>query len=271
MTILNETFTLSNDVPIPKLAFGTAPLRGEDAYNAVLTALKAGYRHIDTAQIYNNEQDVGRAIKDSGIPREEIFITSKLDPSIKDYDQTLEAFEKTMERLELDYLDLFLIHAPWPFESQGTINNEGNMAAWQGLEMLYKEGSVCAIGVSNFDEDDIKNILWHGVEKPHANQIKLHVGHPQQDIVDFCKSENILVEAYSPLSRGKHLGDAKLRAIAQKHDVSTAQVALRFLLEQDLLPVARSANPEHIKTNTKLSFTLDDEDFESLRDLTFEE
>ncbi len=271
MKTIDEHYMLSNDVKIPKIGFGTAPLKGDEVYRAVLNALSAGYRHIDTAQTYGNEEMVGKAIKDSNIPREEIFITSKLDARIKNYDKALEAFEETVERLDVDYLDLYLIHAPWPFDQWGKLDNVGNVKAWQALETLYKEKSVRAIGVSNFDVENLKNILWHAEEKPQVNQIKLHIGYTQTEIVEYCHAENILVEGYSPLGRGTFFDNETLKTLAEKYDVSVPQLAIRFLLQKDILPLPRSRSDQHILSNTKVDFNIEESDMDILNSLSFEE
>ncbi len=267
---LHETYTLNNGLKIPKIGFGTAPLKGDEAYNAVMNAIKAGYRHIDTAQVYGNESDVGRAIKDSGIPRENLFITTKLDSRIKNYDDALDAFHASLKRLGLTYVDLYLIHAPWPFDDIGSVHNEGNVAVWKAFEELYEEGYAKAIGVSNFDVDDLQFLLPQAVFQPAVNQIKRHIGFPQQAIETYCKNHGILVEAYSPLGRGAFFDDATVLSYAQEHGVHPAQIALAYLLQKDLLPLPRSKNPEHIKVNGTIDFTLSDDAIDALDRLRFD-
>ncbi|MFW6272899.1 MAG: aldo/keto reductase, partial [bacterium] len=186
MKILKETYTLSNGIKIPKVGFGTWQINeGEPAYNAVLTALDVGYRHIDTAQGYGNEESVGRAIKDSGIPRDEIFVTSKLESHIKDYDQAMKAFDETLKQFDMDYIDLFIIHAPWPWSEMGKDCSEGNVEAYRALEDIYKEGKARAIGVSNFEVEHLQNILDNNNIVPHVNQIGYFIGIDQSEIIDF--------------------------------------------------------------------------------------
>ncbi len=270
MRLLQEYYTLSNGRNIPKIGFGTAPLKGEEAYQAVRDALDAGYRHIDTAAIYGNEEEVGRAVRDSKIPREKLYITSKLDASIKSYEHAIAAFHESLKRLGMDYLDLYLIHAPWPWNEKFSDHKEGNVAAWRALEKIYEEGLANAIGISNFDPDDIQNILDNGTVVPHVNQIKYHIGHPQKATRELCNRHNILVEAYSPLGRGGVLTDERVVAMAKKHDVTPARLCVRYVLEKGALPLPRSSNPTHIKANADVDFTLSDKDIKTLDSLVID-
>lgn len=265
-----STFTLSNGIFIPAVGFGTAPLKGQEAYEAVKHALLTGYRHIDTAAIYMNEVDVGKAIKDSQIPRESLFITSKLDASIKTYAGAMKAYEASLKALDLTYLDLYLIHAPWPWEAKYSEHHAGNVAAFNALIDLYKAGKVKAIGVSNFEINDLKNLQQHCEMLPHVNQIKCHVGHFSQALIQFCQAHGILVEAYSPLGRAKILAHHTLKEIADKHEVSPAQVCIRYPLEKGVLPLPRSSNPRNIEMNYALDFSLDQDDLKRLDALTLE-
>jgi len=270
MTVIREHFTLKNNVTIPKIGFGTAPLKGDEAYDAVKTALETGYRHIDTAQNYRNEKEVGRALKDSGLSREDVFITSKLRAEIKSYDDALNAFEETLQNLGLEYLDLFLIHAPWPWDQKYSDHSEGNVAAFKALETLYRQGKVKAIGVSNFDPQDLENIRKHCDMLPHVNQIKYHIGHPQKETVEYCKNHGILIEAYSPLGRGGTLDHETIIDMAKRYDVSPAQLCIRYILDKGILPLPRSSKPKHIKTNSEMDFSLSKQDVETLDRLSIE-
>ncbi len=261
---------LSHGLSIPSVGFGTAPLKGQEAYEAVKEALRVGYRHIDTAAIYLNEAEVGRAIKDSQVPREAIFITSKLDASIKTYQGALEAYEASLRALGVQALDLYLIHAPWPWEAKYSEHHAGNVAAFNALIDLYKAGKVKAIGVSNFDIVDLKNLQDHCEMLPQVNQIKCHVGHFPSELIHYCQAHDILVEAYSPLGRAKILQHETIHHLASKHGVSPAQVCLRYPLERGVLPLPRSSNPANIKMNFDLAFSLDEEDLAILDALTLE-
>ena len=266
--IIQEMYRLSNDVKIPKVGFGTWQIpNGADTYDAVAKALNAGYRHIDTAEGYRNEESVGKAIKDSGIPREEIFITTKLESHIKEFDQTLAAFYASIKALGVDYIDLFLIHAPWPWSNMGQDCSEGNVQAFKAMEKLYYEGRVRAIGVSNFSPSDLDNILTHCDTIPHVNQIGFFIGHTEEETVRYCQQKGILIEAYSPLAIGHLLKDETVGQMAKQYQVSPAQLAIRYCLEKQTLPLPKSVHEERIIENANLDFTIDAEDLAILDQL----
>lgn len=268
MTVLTETYKLSNGVAIPKVAFGTWQIPNGDAtYNSVATALKNGYRHIDTAKAYGNEQSVGQAIRDSGIDRKEIFVTSKLPAEIKTYDGALKAFDETMAALDIDYLDLYIIHAPWPWNQIGKNCDQGNLDAWRAMEKIYASGRVRAIGVSNFAVRDLENLLPHAKVKPMVNQIQYYVGFTEPKITKYSEEHGILVEAYSPLATGRMLANDKVIAIANKYDVTPAQLAIRFCVENGVLPLPKAVTPAHIVSNKELDFTISAADMAVLNDL----
>ena len=253
MGVLNEFYVLENGVKIPKIGFGTWQIpNGEVAYNSVMAALKNGYRHIDTAAAYRNEESVGKAVKDSGIPREDIFITTKLESHIKDYEGAKAGFLKTLKDLDMDYVDLYLIHAPWPWSEIGKNCDEGNVQAYKAMEEFYKAGKIRAIGVSNFSPRDIKNILTHCEIKPFANQINYHIGHHQGETDAYCKEKNILVEAYSPLGIGKLLSHPEVIKMAEKYGKSPAQICIKYDLQHDTLPLPKSTHEHRIIENVQL-------------------
>jgi diketogulonate reductase-like aldo/keto reductase len=255
--IIQETYQLANGVRIPKVGFGTWQIpNGQSAYDAVTKALQAGYRHIDSAANYKNEPSVGQAIKDFGLNRDDVFITTKLESFIKSYDETLRAFEQSRRALGVDYIDLYLIHAPWPWSEIGKDCSSGNVEAYKAMERLYNEGKVKAIGVSNFNVADLQNIMTHCEIVPMVNQISYFVGHVQEEVVAFCHANNILVEAYSPLAIGHLLTNDTLIAMAKRYNVSPAQVAIRYCLEKNTLPLPKSVNDARILENTKLDFML---------------
>jgi diketogulonate reductase-like aldo/keto reductase len=265
MKILQQSYTLNNGVKIPKIGFGTWQIKpGDDAYQSVLLALKHGYRHIDTAEGYRNEKSVGDAVRDSGIPREEIFVTSKLESHIKDYDGALKAFDQTMEELGFDYLDLFIIHAPWPWSEMFKDCREGNVSAYKAMEKVYKEGRVKAIGVSNFSPEDIQNILDHCEVVPAVNQIGYFIGIDQSKTIDFCNKHNIFIEAYSPLGIGYLLTNQTIIDVAKKYNVSPAQICIRYLLQKNTAPLPKSINENRIIENTQVDFEIKDEDMKVL-------
>ncbi|MCJ1704099.1 aldo/keto reductase [Rathayibacter sp. VKM Ac-2926] len=269
MPALTDTFTLSNGVEIPKIGFGTWQIEdGADAYDAVTTALEAGYRHIDTARGYGNEASVGRALRDSGIPRDEVFITTKLPAEVKDHAGAKDSFETTMAALELEHVDLYLIHAPWPWSDMGSDHRDGNIAAWKAMEEIYDSGRARAIGVSNFSVDDLESLIAATDVKPHANQIRWFVGNTQDETTDYCRSNGILVEGYSPLATGGLLENSDLADIAKVNGVSVAQLCIRYLLEKDVLPLPKSTTPARIRENAQVDFPLSADDVARLDALT---
>jgi len=264
MSLLTETYTLYNGVKIPKIGFGTWQISNAAAYDAVSTALETGYRHIDTARAYGNEENVGIAITDSKLKREEVFVTSKLPAEIKGYKVAQTSFEKTLHNLDFEYLDLFLIHAPWPWNEKGRDCTEGNIASWKAMEKLYKEGKIRSIGVSNFSIKDITAILDNCEIVPMVNQIRLFIGHMQEELTEFCRKHNILVEAYSPFATGRILNSREILEIAKKYKVSVAQICLRYLLQKELLPLPKSTHAKRIAENSEVEFIISEADMKTL-------
>jgi diketogulonate reductase-like aldo/keto reductase len=269
MAILDENFILANGVRIPKIGFGTWQIpNGDICYNSVIAALKAGYRHIDTARAYGNEESVGKAVRDSGLKREEVFVTSKLPAEVKSYEAAKKTFEITMDKLGLEYLDLYLIHAPkpWVFMRVPTPKsyNKENAEIWKLFEELLASGRVKAIGVSNFNPKQIQRLISTCNIKPMANQIRLHIGHSQKQTLDYCKQNGILVEAYSPLATGRILDNGAIKEIAQKNGKSIAQICLRYTIEKGALPLPKSVTEKHIISNTDIDFKLSTEDMDIL-------
>ena len=269
--IKDEVFKLSNGINIPKVGFGTWQASPDDAYNSTLIALKNGYRHIDTAYAYHNEESIGKAIKDSNIKREELFITTKCPAEIKTYEGVKKHFYASLKALNLDYIDLYLIHAPWPWSNVGQNCDKENVEVWKAFIDLYKEGLIKSIGVSNFSIHDIENIVSSTSFVPHVNQIRYFIGNRQQELTSYCQKHNILVEAYSPLATGKIVEDDKLLNIAKKYNVSTAQLCIRFCLENNTLPLPKSIHEERIKANIDLDFNISKEDMEILNSLVNDE
>ena len=264
MKTLTDVYTLSNGVAIPWVGFGTWQTPdGQVAADSVKAALAAGYRHIDTASIYKNEAGVGQGIRESGVPREEIFVTTKIWNNKRGYEKTRESVEKSLERLGLDYLDMVLIH--WPAAPHRVENwEELNQSTWQALTDLYKEGKIRAIGVSNFKPHHLKALLEAEV-KPMVNQIELHPGMTQQETVDLCKEHGILLEAWSPLGCGRLLDHPFLAELAAKYGKSVAQVCIRWCLQKGFLPLPKSVTPSRILDNTKVfDFVLSDEDMAAM-------
>ncbi|MDA3931413.1 MAG: aldo/keto reductase [Tenericutes bacterium] len=266
--MLKEFRTLSNGIKIPKIGFGTWQIKnGDEAYNSVSLALKNGYIHIDSANGYANEESVGKAIKDAKIPRDKLFVTSKLPSHIKNYKDAKKSFEETLENFGFDYLDLYLIHAPWPWDSIGSNHDLGNIEAWKAMEEFYKAGKIKAIGVSNFSPDDIKNIIEHCEITPHVNQIGFYIGRDQDGTLAYCKENNILVEAYSPLATGKILNHPTILKMAKKYNVSPAQICIRYCLDRNTVPLPKSTHENRIIENSKVDFNISSEDMKVLINL----
>ncbi len=264
MKTLTDVYTLYNGVKIPKVGYGTWQIPNSEAYQCTLDALSIGYRHIDTAKAYRNEKAVGKAIKDSGLKREDIFVTSKLPAQTKGYQETLQAFSETMNDLGLDYLDLYLIHAPWPWDEIGKDCTEGNIQSWKAMEQLFKEGKIKSIGVSNFSPKDIQALLDTCEIVPMVNQIRYFIGNTQKDTVDFCKKHNILIEAYSPLATGKIFNNHKVQKVADKLGVSIAQLSIRYCIDRNTLPLPKTTHKGRMEENAKLDFIIPKEDLDFL-------
>ncbi|MFD1452696.1 aldo/keto reductase [Oceanobacillus sojae] len=267
--ILNENYQLSNGIEIPKLGLGTWFIDDKDAAQAVVDAVKAGYRHIDTAQAYGNESGIGKGIKNCGLNREDLFITTKLAAEVKSYEEAVSSINQSLETLDLDYIDMMIIHSPQPwvdFDEEERFF-EGNREAWQALEEAYQAGKLRAIGVSNFQKEDLDNILSNCTVKPMVNQILAHISNTPFDLIVYTQDQGILVEAYSPIAHGELFKNEKVAAIAEKYDVSIPQLSIRYTLQLGLLPLPKTANPEHMKNNAGVDFTISDEDMEALKNV----
>lgn len=269
MKHIQDSFTLHGKVNIPCVGLGTwqSP-DGEAVATAVEAAIKAGYRHIDTAAVYENEKGVGTGIRNAGIPREEIFVTSKLWNSERGYDKTMRAFEQSLDDLGLDHLDLYLIH--WPAIARQFDNWEQiNKDTWRAFIDLYKAGRIRAIGVSNFQPKHL-NALMDMEIIPSINQIEYHPGVMQQETVDFCNKNGILIEAWSPLGTGKMLNNQTLLGIAAKYNKSVAQLCIRWCLQHNTLPLPKSITPSRIVENANVfDFSIDDADMQTIDAMGF--
>lgn len=241
---IGEKITLHNGVKMPQLGFGVFKVKnGNETVESVKKAIEVGYRAIDTAAIYENEEGVGQAIRECGVPREELFITSKVWNTEQGYETTLKAFEDSLNRLGLEYLDLYLIH--WP-------GKDKYLETWRALEKLYKDGKVKSIGVSNFHVHHLENLLANSEVKPVVNQIELHPLLTQVEIRDYCAKHEIKVESWSPLGRGNLLEEPTINHIAKKHGKSSAQVLIRWHLQHDLVVIPKSITPSRIKENAQV-------------------
>ena len=267
--IFTEIFKLNNEVNIPKLGLGTWLIPDDRASEAVVNALNIGYRHIDTAQAYQNERGVGEGIRQSGIAREDIFLTTKLAAESKSYTDAKARIDKSLEKLGVDYIDLMIIHSPQPWTEfrEGQHFFEGNLEAWRALEEAYKAGKLRAIGVSNFEEVDLDNILNNCTVKPMVNQILAHISNTPFDLIEYTKSKDILVEAYSPIAHGAILQNEKIKAIAQKYNATVAQLSIRYCLQLGMVALPKTANPDHMRENAQVEFTISEEDMQILQNI----
>jgi diketogulonate reductase-like aldo/keto reductase len=254
-----EYITLNNGLKMPQLGFGVWQVSDEQATPAVKKALEVGYRCIDTAKVYGNEKGVGRAIKESNVPREELFITTKVWNADHGYENTLKAFDASLERLGLDYIDLYLIHWPTPKYDQ-------YVDTYKAMEKIYKDGRAKAIGVCNFDIEHLERLLNECEVVPVVNQVERHPYFQQRELQDFCEKHHIILEAYSPLMNGKDvLNDPVVKEIAKAHGKTAAQVILRWHLQTGVITIPKSVTPSRIKENFDVfDFELTAEDMEKM-------
>lgn len=264
--ILQETYKLENGVTIPKLGLGTWCIDNDKAAQAVRTAVALGYRLIDTAQAYKNEQGVGEGIRSCGVPREELFVASKVAAELKTYEAAAASIEETLEKMGLDYLDQMIIHAPQPWSEFRDTKRyfAENKAVWRALEDAQAAGKVRVIGVSNFLQDDLENLLSDCRVKPMVNQILLHISNTDQELLNFCKEQHIQVEAYSPIAHGEALKNPVIAQMAKKYGVSAAQLCVRYVLQLGTVALPKTADPQHMAENAAVDFVLTPEDMAAL-------
>jgi diketogulonate reductase-like aldo/keto reductase len=266
--ILNDTYTLTNGVTIPKLGLGTWFIDDDAAAQAVRDAVEVGYRNVDTAQAYGNEHGVGEGVLTSGVGRDELFVSTKLAAEIKDYDAAVAAIDGSLQTLGLDVIDLMLIHSPQPWKDfRGGDYAEGNREAWRALEDAQKAGKLRSIGVSNFQQQDLENILDSCTVVPHVNQLLVHAGNTPAELIAYCESKAILIEAYSPIAHGAILDNSDIQAMAEKYSVSVPQLCIRYTLQLGTVSLPKTSNPEHMRSNADVDFVISDEDMKTLRDL----
>ena len=268
MMIFEECYTLSNGVKIPKMGLGTWFIPDESVSQAVKDAVKVGYRHFDTAQAYGNERGVGEGIRTCGVPREELFVVSKVAAEHKTYEEAKAGIDETLKKMGLDYLDMMIIHSPQPWAEVNQSENrykEGNRQAWKALEEAYNEGKLKAIGVSNFQIEDLESLMETAKVKPIVNQVLCHISNTPLELIQFCQKSNILVEAYSPIAHGEILNQPEVKAIADKYGVTVPQLCIRYTLQLGALPLPKTANPEHMRDNSKVDFVISDSDMEKLK------
>lgn len=272
--LLKEEFSLVNEVKIPVIGLGTWQMTPEEAEESVAFALKNGYVHIDTARTYDNEEGVGRGMKKSGVAREDYFLTTKVSGFSKTYEEAKQDIVDSLKALDTSYLDLVIIHAPRPWDEMDLEENEienyyyeENMAVWRALEEAYADGTVKAIGVSNFEKNDLEYLFKHAEVKPMLNQIKYHIGHETVELVEYSKENDMVVEAYSPLGTGKLLTNETIQKVADQYDKSVAQIAIRYAYQKDLVVLPKSVHEQYIIENSEIDFEIADEDMEILSKL----
>jgi len=267
--VLEEKYTLSNGIEIPKIGLGTWFISNKDVAQAVVDAAKIGYRHIETAQAYRNEGGVGNGFRASGVKREDMFISTKLAAEAKSYEKAVSAIDRSLQAMGLDHIDMMLIHSPQPWTKFGGNDRyfEGNREAWRALEEAYKAGKLRAIGVSNFEQADLENILGSCSVKPMVNQILAHISNTPKELIQYTQAQGILVEAYSPVAHGELLKNEEVAKIAEKYGVSIPQLGIRYTLQLGLLPLPKTANPAHMKENANVDFVISDADMDVLKNV----
>lgn len=248
MKTMNEGYLLSNGIQIPCMGFGTYNAKGGDNLAINKTAIEAGYRYFDTASLYETERVLGQAVRESGIPREEFFIVSKLWHDERGYQEAKDALERTLDRLQMDYLDLYLIH--WPRGMEGDTDwKEKNADTWRALEEMYEAGKIKGLGLSNFLPHHIAPILENCKIRPVVDQLEIHPGYNQDSAVKYCEENGIRVQAWSPLGRSAMLDNPILKDFAEKYGKSVAQICLRFLVQKGIIPLVKASAMERMKQN----------------------
>ena len=261
---LLDRMALNNGYTVPGIGLGTSGMTGQEAEDAVFSAIMKGYRLIDTASMYDNEEDVGRGINravSSGVSRDEIFVVTKIWKTDAGFDNAIQSFEASLERLNQPYVDLLLIH--WPDKDDAV-----NIDTWRALEDIYESGRARSIGVSNFSRGDLAELLKEAKVRPAINQFEVYPGNPNQDLNDYCDSENIVTMAYSPLKRGNVSKERHLTPIGEKYGKTPSQVALRWDIQRDVIPIPKSSNKDRLQENIEVfDFVLSDEDMNTINNL----
>lgn len=268
--MFDKKITLSNGVEVPQLGLGTWLIKEGDAVDAVRSAIELGYEHIDTAQVYGNERGVGEGIRQSGIARDKIFVTTKVAAEHKDYASAMAGIDKSLQKLGLEYIDMMIIHSPQPWKMVNQSEDryfEGNLEAWRALTEAYKGGKLRAIGLSNFLEQDVDNIWDHAEVKPMVNQVLCHISNTPLALVEYCQKKGIVIEAYSPIAHGEALKNEKIAQMAKKYQVSVPQLCIRYDIQLDTIVLPKTANAEHMKSNAQVDFEISQEDMEILKNI----
>lgn len=264
--IFDEYYTLANGERIPKLGLGTWFIDDDKAAEAVREAVNVGYRLIDTAQAYGNERGVGEGVRTCGVPREQLFVASKVAAECKSYDSAAASIDETLKKMGLDYLDQMIIHSPQPWAEFRDEKRyfEENLEAWRALEDAQLAGKIKTIGVSNFLKDDLENILSNCRVKPAVNQILLHISNTNTELVNFCKANDILIEAYSPIAHGEALKNPEIARMAEKYGVTAAQLCIRYAVQLGTVALPKTAKPEHMRDNADIDFEISEQDMNAL-------
>ena len=266
----NKTLELSNGVKVPQLALGTWLIDDDKVAEAVRAAVELGYRHIDTAQAYANERGVGEGVRTCGVPREELFVTTKVAAEHKDYESAMASIEESLAAMGLDYIDMMIIHSPQPWVEVNQSDDrhfEGNLEAWRALTDAYKAGKIRAIGVSNFLKVDIDNLLEKAEVKPMVNQVLCHISNTPIELIEYCQEQGIVMEAYSPVAHGEVLKNPVIAQMADKYGVSVPRLCIRYDLQLGMITLPKTANPQHMKDNGDVDFEISAEDMEALKNV----
>ena len=267
MPVVSEKYTLANGAQIPRLGLGTWLLNDAQATAAVKAAVVTGYRMIDTAQAYGNEAGVGEGVRTCGVPRDQLFVVTKVAAELKDYESARASIDESLAKLGLDYVDQMIIHSPQPWvevNQSADRHEEGNLAAWRALEEAQAAGKVRVIGVSNFNEHDLANIIDNASVRPQVNQVLAHIGNTPFDLLAYCREQGILVEAYSPIAHGAVLSNPLVAQVAARYGVTPAQLCVRYCLELGMLPLPKTANHAHIVNNANVDFQISAADMDEL-------
>lgn len=267
--MINQTFILSNSIFLPCMGFGTYKSKnGEEAFGSVCEAINCGYRLIDTAEFYENEESIGKAVRQSEVNREDVLITSKVWNTNRGYDNTMRAFERSLRTLNMDYIDLYLIH--WPANAlQFDKPHAVNLSTWKALGDLYDQGVVKAIGVSNFKPHHLEPLMYSNV-KPMVNQIEFHPGFMQTTTVDYCKNNDVVLEGWSPMARGEVFSHPIIKTLSDKYSCTPAQLCVRWCLQHGVLPLPKSVTRERIRSNKDVFFfEISEEDMKLIDGMPF--
>lgn len=264
----NKMMTLSNGVKIPQMALGTWFIEDDKAAEAVRNAVKIGYRHFDTAQAYGNERGVGEGIRTAGVLREDLFVTSKVAAENKSYESAAASIDESLKKMGLGYIDMMIIHSPQPWKDVNQSENRyfmENQEVWRALQDAYKSGKVRAIGISNFQKEDVDNIYDWAEVKPMVNQVLCHISNTPIDLIDYCQKKGIVMEAYSPVAHGEILKNEMIAEMAKKYEVTIPQLCIRYDIQLGMIVLPKTANPDHMRSNADVNFEISDADMETLK------